>query len=941
MNLHLLFQNLLITQLEEWHATTWFGAGLLIVLYLTGRLIFGLLGQRGMEFIQRRERIVTPMAAIVWFLLVLLSGCVFVCFTLWRKESEGIRGIDMMLWFIAALCLWFFFAGDVVLFRGKRNYVLLLASLAVFFANRITLYDEAMNVGGNASENVGVQLEGGWAIGLTLFFVCVFAAAFLIDCFVREKRETRIEDQGRGKSILRGTDLEQLLFGWLYAVDIVLRFLYLIVISPAVFITHLSYFFIAGRYLSKRLISILAMAVIAGGVMVLILVTNVMTGFQGEFRTRVRGTLSHIVVDVKTGDLSVERYASEARAIFRKQAEEEIRKEAAETGRRWFPEEIDERADIYFQNRGEEVMERLRWSEIDEQLARLKDIALSAPSVDGKLAGISSRLEGYALYSRNAESYEPVQVVGIEADTYFGVSELAKYLEDGFAEYFRFSYQHYINQYWDILRQYLFSPMITRMYEKGDAGQASTRAKLEEIFRTYRTALSKGTDLDEIPEIFENFKKDILSAKSLFEGAIRGNFDAAAQVVVGSGKFTLFDGRVLEWKDFIRDKDMYGSGNEEFDVLPDPALYRMNRPWFLSIEQILDSWADHKKLYEDRLDELRKTLRAEVREEFGPDAKVTMAQVARVPFIRDAQKRYDPEIPPAIVGLEFYRSTRDLRPDGTYKRAESQNVSLITGRPKTDESGRAGVQSINGTFEMVAVFKTGLYEADRRVLYLELEDARNFVRAVGETYQVGINVLDINQTKTVNDDIKEAIRIHQQQSAVPNSDKFFLGHYVSTWEEQRQNLMQAVDIERSLLVIIISVLLVFAGMAIAIIILLIVYQKTRDIGILTALGATRKAIVSVFLYNGFIIGVVGTSIGVTIGVILSAKLVAINNAMDLMFGVNLFPPEIYYLTELPIVLDWASIGEFCLFSTGVCYLWSIIPAFVASLKDPVEALHYE
>jgi len=171
-----------------------------------------------------------------------------------------------------------------------------------------------------------------------------------------------------------------------------------------------------------------------------------------------------------------------------------------------------------------------------------------------------------------------------------------------------------------------------------------------------------------------------------------------------------------------------------------------------------------------------------------------------------------------------------------------------------------------------------------------------------------------------------------------------LGHAfrVSTWEDKRRNFLRAVDVERILIVVILSFFFLLGGFTIYAILSAMVLEKTKDIGTLKSLGSTVGGIMSIFLMNGLVIGLVGSALG-TLGGVLFCR--HINGIADLLLeitGRSVFPRDIYYLDRIPVDQDpagWILTVASAALLTSV--LASLLPAFRAARLDPVEALRYE
>jgi len=164
---------------------------------------------------------------------------------------------------------------------------------------------------------------------------------------------------------------------------------------------------------------------------------------------------------------------------------------------------------------------------------------------------------------------------------------------------------------------------------------------------------------------------------------------------------------------------------------------------------------------------------------------------------------------------------------------------------------------------------------------------------------------------------------------------------VQTWEQRRSTLLKAVDHERAMMSILLGISLVVAAFLIFATLSMMVTEKTRDIGILTALGATRAGVLYVFVFCGIIISVLGATLGSIAGWLSCLYLNDLDRFLNRTFGLELFPKEIYNLSEIPTELDPAWMAIVFVMAVALALLFSLIPAYRASRFEPVRALRYE
>ncbi|MBX3438917.1 MAG: ABC transporter permease, partial [Planctomycetaceae bacterium] len=164
---------------------------------------------------------------------------------------------------------------------------------------------------------------------------------------------------------------------------------------------------------------------------------------------------------------------------------------------------------------------------------------------------------------------------------------------------------------------------------------------------------------------------------------------------------------------------------------------------------------------------------------------------------------------------------------------------------------------------------------------------------------------------------------------------------IYTWEQKRAPLLQAVEIESAILNVLLFLIIAVAGFGILAIFYMIVVEKTRDIGILKALGASSQGVMSIFLTYGLSLGVVGSGVGVVMGLLFVYYINEIEEALSWVTGRKVFDETIYYFHDIPTQVSpwmvvWVAIG-----AMTIAVLASVLPARRASRLHPVKALRYE
>ncbi len=230
------------------------------------------------------------------------------------------------------------------------------------------------------------------------------------------------------------------------------------------------------------------------------------------------------------------------------------------------------------------------------------------------------------------------------------------------------------------------------------------------------------------------------------------------------------------------------------------------------------------------------------------------------------------------------------------------------------------------SFVIAGKVKSGMYDVDKNYIYIPLKVAQELVGTKDSVTAISVKLDDYKYAQLVRDRLQRDLGI---------------GFYVQTWEDARETFLKAVALERRVMAFILFFIIIVAGFNILAILTMIVFEKSKDIGILKAIGATTNGIMSIFLLNGLLIGLFGSAVGTGLGLAFISRINSIERIVYKYSGWRPFPPEVYYFNEIPADVDFKSIIIIVSVSIACGVLFSIYPASKAARLNPVETLRYE
>jgi lipoprotein-releasing system permease protein len=238
----------------------------------------------------------------------------------------------------------------------------------------------------------------------------------------------------------------------------------------------------------------------------------------------------------------------------------------------------------------------------------------------------------------------------------------------------------------------------------------------------------------------------------------------------------------------------------------------------------------------------------------------------------------------------------------------------------------AGILPRLKRFTVTGLFEVGMYEYDRNLALIHLGDGSTLMRLNKGVTGLRIKLDDMFRAPWVTRDMAKVL--------TPN-------YRISNWTMEHSNFFKAIKTEKRVMFIILMLIVAVAAFNIVSTLVMVVTDKRSEIAILRTLGFTPRSVMTVFMVQGTLIGLIGTIVGVMAGIGLALNIETIVPAIERFFQVQFLPADIYYISDLPSKLDWSDVITIAIYSFGLSLVSTIYPAWQASQVNPAEALRYE
>ncbi len=229
------------------------------------------------------------------------------------------------------------------------------------------------------------------------------------------------------------------------------------------------------------------------------------------------------------------------------------------------------------------------------------------------------------------------------------------------------------------------------------------------------------------------------------------------------------------------------------------------------------------------------------------------------------------------------------------------------------------------SYKIAAVFSSGLYEFDRSVAFFNLNDSLSFFEKTSKDITLEIFLKD-----PINADI--------YKNEIQDKNNNF---YVNSWSDLNKSFLSALKVERNVMFLILTLIIVVAAFNIISGLTILIKNKTKEIAILKSLGLSKKSILKSFFLTGFLIGFSATITGVLLGSVFSIYIEEVRQFLSIVFNLQIFPEDIYFLSEMPSDLSLETILSISFFSIIITILASFFPSLAVTKIEPIKALKYE
>ncbi len=267
-----------------------------------------------------------------------------------------------------------------------------------------------------------------------------------------------------------------------------------------------------------------------------------------------------------------------------------------------------------------------------------------------------------------------------------------------------------------------------------------------------------------------------------------------------------------------------------------------------------------------------------------------------------------------LVGEKLFRRLNDKNRE-YIKLISSKQIETPFGRMLNSQD-----------FKIIGTFETGMYDYDLNLIILPLNLLQKYLNEENSIHSIEVFMDDFNNIEKTIEDLKNIL-----------PDYFS----IIDWRLLNPTLFNAIEVERNVMFLILLLIIVVAAFNLISSLIMLVNNKRKDIGILRTLGVSKIQLLKIFIINGFLIGFIGTMLGLVLGILFCQNINQIKEFLELFMNSSLFSEEIYFFSQLPVIIETKEIIMIVSISLLLSFMSTIYPAYKASKVEPIQLIKWE